>query len=166
MNKIVDELVKSIVVASLVALVGGLLYMQIKVLSYTKSSLSEQGQKIEQLTIENLELNKTVSELSKQFLVLTNLTDEQRKNLVASKISDDLASTTGEVNKLKNIMLETPERAIKLERFKIFQEAKNSQMEGDIKRLQDEKSTLYWIIGLVVTLFFGFLGLVSYRNKS
>ncbi|MFA0508351.1 hypothetical protein EDB69_0688 [Vibrio crassostreae] len=165
MNKVLDEILKGLVVVAIFGLIGGLLTMQLKVLSYTKKTVNEQSQQIKQLKLENLELNQEVSELSKQFTVLTNLTDEQRKNLVASKLSEDLVNTNTEVSRLKGIMLETPERAIKLERFKITQEAKNSQLEADIKRLQDEKSTFYWIIALIVTLFFGFLSLISFRNK-
>ncbi|MCC4861771.1 hypothetical protein [Vibrio splendidus] len=165
MNKVLDEILKGLVVVAIFGLIGGLLTMQLKVFSYTKKTVNEQSQQIKQLKLENLELNQEVSELSKQFTVLTNLTDEQRKNLVASKLSEDLVNTNTEVSRLKGIMLETPERAIKLERFKITQEAKNSQLEADIKRLQDEKSTFYWIIALIVTLFFGFLSLISFRNK-
>ena len=156
MFKIIEEIIKIVLVVIVVGFIAWFVSQQLMILVKISTKINEQRKEITTIKLENSQLKAEQEKIFKQFTVLTKLTDEQRKNLVATKLSERLSNTSGALDKLKNIMLQTPEKAIKLERLQIKQEAEFKVLENKISSLKDQFSTiqslLYLMVGFIITL--------------
>lgn len=91
-----------------------------------------------------------LQEIKNQFTVLTDLPEEKRKELVAYTLSEKLTSTDSELKELKDIMLQTPEKAIKLERFQAKQEASNEVIKSSMENLKEQVGFLQNLLQLML----------------
>lgn len=167
LSLIVEGILKAMIPIVLVGMLC--LYLANEALSLTKIHVKiyEQNKVIEAVKLENIQLKQEQEDILKQFTVLTNLSDEQRKDLVATKLSEKLTNTNDEISKLKEIMLQTPEKAVKLESLQTKNEAKFNIYDEKIKDLKELfnmiVTTLITFIILLITLN---LALASYVWKQ
>ena len=117
MATVIDEIFKVLMVVVIFACAGWHLVQQMTINAGMVKKLSEQSEEITGLNVENAELSDSMQNMKNQFSVLTDLTEEQRRDLVATKLSERLTDASSEIEGLKEIMLQTPEKAIKLERL-------------------------------------------------
>lgn len=157
MSTVIDEIFKAIMVMVVLGCVGWYLAQQMTINAGLVKKISDQNQEITQLKLENVDLADAMKNMENQFAVLTDLTEEQRKNLVATKLSERLTDTNSELNSLKEIMLQTPEKAIKLERLQIKQEAEFEILKTKIESLKDQFSTLLSLLAVLVSFIVGLL---------
>lgn len=164
MSKVIDEIFKAIIVLIILGCVGWYLAQQMTINMGLIKKISGQNEKITQLKVENAEIADSMENMENQFAVLTGLTKEQRKDLVATRLSERLTDTNSELNSLKEIMLQTPEKAIKLERLQIKQEAEFEILENKIQSLKDQFVTLLSLLAVLITFIVG-LPLYIWRQK-
>jgi len=155
-STIFEEIVKVLFVGLLIGFFIWFSGQQLKIMAKLMGNLNEQREEIKAIKLENIELKAEQEKIVKEFTVLTKLTDAQRKDLVASKLSERLADTNNGLSELKDIMLQTPEKAIKIERLQVKQEAEFKILENKISSLKDQFSTLqsllYLLVGFIVAL--------------
>ena len=154
---IIDEIGKAVLGIILIAFIGWALFQLLLLSKKLSDRIKVQNVEITSIKLENIELKAQQTEILKQFIVLTNLSDEQRKALVASKLSERLSVTDSELNKLKDLMLQTPEKAIKLERVQLKQEAEFKILSGQISSLKDQYNTLQNLLYIFVTFIIALL---------
>ena len=153
MATVIDEIFKVLMVVVIFACAGWHLVQQMTINAGMVKKLSEQSEEITGLKVENAD---SMQNMKNQFSVLTDLTEEQRRDLVATKLSERLTDASSEIEGLKEIMLQTPEKAIKLERLQIKQDAEFDKMKTKIQSLKDQfgllQSLLYLLVGFIITL--------------
>lgn len=157
MSTVIDEIFKVIMVMVVVGYLGWYMTQQMTIHVGLVKKISDQNEEITQLKVENAELTDSMQNMENQFAVLTDLTEEQRKDLVATKLSDRLTDTNSELNGLKEIMLQTPEKAIRLERLQIKQEAEFEILKNKIQSLKDQFGTLLSLLAVLVSFIVGLL---------
>ncbi|WP_028772698.1 hypothetical protein [Shewanella waksmanii] len=153
---IIDEIAKAVFGFLIIGFIGWALFQLLILNKKLSDRIHEQNDQIAIIKLENVNLKASQTEIQKQFTVLTNLSDEQRKELVASKLSERLAVTDTELTKLKDLMLQTPEKAVKLERVQLKQEAEFKVLNGQIASLKDQYNTLqnllYIFVGFIISV--------------
>lgn len=159
MSTVIDEIFKAIMVMVVLGCVGWYSVQQMTINVGLVKKMADQNEQITQLKVENAELADSIQNMENQFAVLTDLTEEQRKDLVATKLSERLTDTNSELNSLKEIMLQTPEKAIKLERLQIKQEAEFEILKNKIQSLKDQFGTLLSLLAVLVAFI---VALVAY----
>ncbi|MCB2426676.1 hypothetical protein [Methylophaga pinxianii] len=127
-----------------------------------------------ELTKKDEEINKLNIELGKindQFSLITNLSDEAREMLAASKLAENIAKNQSLVNELTAIIKETPEEAITLSlmkgKFERDQIELNGKLEAVKARLEEVKSNNSVLIGFIAAFFIYIIGFhFNHRAKS
>jgi hypothetical protein len=153
---IFDEIMKAIFGLIIFGTLFWLIVQNVLYGNKLNERIKKQDSEIILVKLENVNLKSAQSEMLKQFSVLTELSEAQRKELVASKLSERLTDTDSELNKLKDLMLQTPEKAVKLERVQLKQEAEFKVLNVKIQSLKEQYSTLqsllYLFVGFVISL--------------
>lgn len=168
MSTVIDELLKALCIFAVLLCIGWYAVQQLVLQAKIAEKIGNLNDEIVALKLENVSLIGKQQEIVKQFAVLTDLTDEQRKTLVAANLGERLSDTNDELSSLKDIMLQTPEKALKLERLQIKQDAEFNVLETKITSLKEQFGTvlslLYVLVGFAVALV-GYIWHNSHLSK-
>lgn len=159
MLSIIESILKALVPVGLIGMMAWYVANEALVTTKIYVKLHEQNKVIEAVKLENIQLKQEQMDILKQFTVLTNLSDEQRKELATTRLSEQLTSANEEINKLKEIMVQTPEKAVKIERLKDASEVKFNGLDERIKDLKD-------LFNMVITTLISFIVLLITINLA
>jgi|GEM_PF-1843229 uncharacterized coiled-coil protein SlyX len=153
MYSIVQEVLKTIMIIVVFCMIGFYVFQNMNIQVSTVSKIYNNNEKIANINEDIIKTNTEIEKIKQQFNILTQLSEKQREELFANKLNEKILTNNNELNKIKDLLLQTPERAIALERLSLKQKNDTILLKQQIKSLEKQLASISnYNVALVIAL--------------
>ena len=151
-------ILKTIMGGVIFCMFGYYVFQNMVIQMNTVTKINKSSEKIYENYENIINVNTEIEKIKQQFNILTQLTEKQREKLFSHNLNQKILTNNNELNKIKDLLLQTPERAIALERLSSKQNNDTILLQQQINSLEKQLASITTynvalVIALVTILF-------------